>query len=307
MARLPNSSVLSLLLANQFPNLPLLTFLQTPASSVVSSNDGPSASFPLPFCSDCAGEGEHHQRNLYWQAETGLLTTTLCPKHGTWSIRLCPGCNGSQLILACDENHLVVRCLRCCWRPVARLRKQQASVRPSGSTQLLFCLQQDIISALRGQSPSGFWFGQISPAQFLSVVDDLYWLLRTPGLSATNCQDFSFTDIFSWTSPDPDSRTLFRRTRYWHFSAWDRSSRAELLIAVAATMLGRRAFGTLKRRPYYPATSVYYPWEWILPSLHKHHARDLLRRSTRWPSTLRASLLIAASTSRTVSTTRSFY
>src|ERR1700756_5185245 len=75
MARFPSSRLHNLLLPNQFPNLPLLTSLQIPTSSVISSNDGPSVSFPLPFCSDCAGEEEHHRRSLYWEAEDGLLTT----------------------------------------------------------------------------------------------------------------------------------------------------------------------------------------------------------------------------------------
>jgi Zn ribbon nucleic-acid-binding protein len=267
--------------------------LQIPSSSVISNNDGPSVSFPLPFCSDCAGEEEHHRRSLYWQAEAGLLTTTLCTKHGTWPRRTCPTCNCFQLALTWRENHLVVRCLECGWRPVARLRTQQAPTHPWGSTQLLFRLQQDVISALRDQAPSSFWFGPIPPVQFLGVVDDLYWLLRTPGLSATHRQGFTFTDIFSWTSSGPDPRTLFRRTRHWHFSSWDRSSKAELLTAVAATMLGRRAFVTLMRRPYYPAASAYYPWDWLFPSLHEQHAQDLLKRAARWPSTLRAQLLAA--------------
>src|SRR5260370_38927835 len=57
MARLPQSTVHRLLLPNQFPNLSLLSFLQVPKPSVVSSHGDPSDSTPLPCCSICAGEG----------------------------------------------------------------------------------------------------------------------------------------------------------------------------------------------------------------------------------------------------------
>lgn len=63
MARLPPSTLHGLLLPNQFPNLSLLSFLQTPEPSVVSRDEYPSESFPLPFCSDCAGEDTRPPRS----------------------------------------------------------------------------------------------------------------------------------------------------------------------------------------------------------------------------------------------------
>jgi len=296
MARLPQSTLRSLLLPNQFPNLPLLSFLQVPESPPIFSNEDPSESFPLPFCSECAGEEERPQRSLYWQAEIGLLTTILCPKHGTFFGRDCPGCNRGQLTLAWDQARLNVRCLRCSWRPVASLNRKPVSSCPSGLRQLLFRLQHDLTAALRGQPPSSFWCGEISAVQFLRVVEDLYWLLRTPGLSARCGQKFTFTDGFSWARLRSNSRTLFARISYWPFAAWDRSSRAEVLLAIAATMLGIRAFETLGSNPGYPVPSVSYPWDWILPCLKKPYAQELLNRAENWPTKLRLPVSIAAGT-----------
>jgi hypothetical protein len=161
-----------------------------------------------------------------------------------------------------------------------------------GSRQLLFRLQCDIVAALRDQAPSSFWCGPITAAQFLRVVDDLYWLLRTPGLSALGGKKFTFTEGFAWTSSYRDSRTLFNRTQYLPFSAWDILSRAELLVAIATTMLGNRAFGTLGRKPYYPEPTACYPWDWIMPSLRKTSAQELMRRVAKWPHAMRLPVTI---------------
>jgi hypothetical protein len=116
--------------------------------------------------------------------------------------------------------------------------------------------------------------------------------LRTPGLSALCGKKFTFTEGFSWTSSYRNSRTLFTRTQYWPFSAWDNFSRAELLVAIAATMLGNRAFGTLGRTPYYPEPTASYPWDWIIPSLHKTSAQELMRRVAKWPPAMRVPVTI---------------
>ena len=63
---------------------------------------------------------------------------------------------------------------------------------------------------------------------------------------------------------------------------------------MAATLLGSRAFQTLGRKPCFPAPSVCYPWDWILPSLDKTHAQDLLRRVANWPPTVRLPVSLAA-------------
>jgi TniQ len=292
MARLPASRVRSLLLPNQFPNLPSLSFLEVPAPEVLSHNEDSSASFPLTFCLRCASE--EGQQSLYWQAEEGLLTTVLCPKHGTCCERTCPRCRRLQLTLAWNEDRLVVRCQRCSWRPAARFKREKASPCPSGSRQVLFRLQQDIVAALRGEPPSDYWFGRVTAAQFLGVVDDLYWLLRTPGLSADHRQEFTFVDIFSWASHDPEPRIFFYRSGYWPFSAWSSSSRSELLLALAITMLGRRAFDILGCSPHYPGPSTYYPLDWIFPTLRRAHAQELRRRAARWPAIMRLPLLVAS-------------
>jgi hypothetical protein len=187
-----------------------------------------------------------------------------------------------------------VRCQRCSWRPAARFKREKASPCPSGSRQVLFRLQQDIVAALRGEPPSDYWFGRVTAAQFLGVVDDLYWLLRTPGLSADHRQEFTFVDIFSWASHDPEPRIFFYRSGYWPFSAWSSSSRSELLLALAITMLGRRAFDILGCSPHYPGPSTYYPLDWIFPTLRRAHAQELLRRAARWPAIMRLPLLVAS-------------
>ena len=294
MARLHQSTLHRLLLPNQFPNLFLLSFLQVPKPSAVFSYEYPSDSTPLSCCSICAGEGELAHRSLYWQAEAGLLTTVLCPLHGTYVGHYCPGCDRSQLTLAWNHTHLIVRCLRCDWRPVAPSKPEPVSSRPLGSLQLLFRLQCDIVTALRDQAPSSLWCGPITAVKFLHVVDDLYWLLRTPGLSAICGKRFTFTEGFSWTSYEPDSRTLFTRTQYWPFSAWDNYSRAELLVAMATTMLGNRAFEMLGRKPCYPEPTAWHPWDWIIPSLRKTHAQELMRRVAEWPLEMRLPVTIAS-------------
>jgi hypothetical protein len=292
MARLPQSALHRLLLPNQFPNLSLLSFLRVPKPSVVSRHEDPSDSISLPFCSDCAGEGEHTHRSLYWQVEAGLFTTLLCQRHGTPVGRYCPGCNRSPLTLAWNQTHPIVRCLRCDWRPVTPPKRKPVSSNPLGSRQLLFRLQCDIVAALRDQAPSSFWCGPISAVQFLRVVDDLYWLLRTPGLSALGGKKFTFTEGFSWANSYRDSRTLFNRTQYLPFSAWDILSRAELLVAIATTMLGTRAFETLGRKPYYPEPTACYPWDWIMPLMRKTRAQELMRRVAKWPPAMRLPVTI---------------
>jgi hypothetical protein len=290
MARVSRRALVELLLPNQFPNLSLLTFLQAPDPSVVSSDECPSTAFPLPFCIKCASEEELPGRSLHWQAVSGLLTTVVCPKHGTDFSHSCPGCDSRQLTLVWKETRLMIRCLRCAWRPRMSLHGEQPGTCSLGSQQLLFRLQHDIVAALRDQPPSNFWFGGIPASQFLAVVDDLFWLLRTPGLSARERREFTFFDAFSWTSHSPNPRALFYRIRYWHFSAWDRESRANVLIAMAATMLGRRVFEIFPCEHYYPPASYTAPWDWIFPALHKRYARELLSRAIKWPSTMRLRL-----------------
>jgi len=294
MARVPQYTLHRLLLPNQFPNLPLLSFLRVPDAANISGNEYTSESFPLPFCRECAGEEELPQRSLYWRAESGLLTTTLCPRHGAYFDDTCPGCNHSQLTLAWDHARLIVRCLRCSWRPVTHQKNNPVPSYPSGLRQLIFRLQCDLVAALRGHPPSCSWCGEISSVQFLRVIDDLFWLLRTPGLSAHCGQLFTFTDGFSWARRRSTSWTFFARIKYWPFSIWDRTSRAELLLAMATAMLGTRAFETLGRNPCFPAPTASYPWDWILPSLDKPFALELLSRAAHWPSRLRFPVSIAA-------------
>src|ERR1039458_2289845 len=287
MARLPQSALQSLLLPNQFPNLSLLTFLQIPKRPAVLGDENSSEYFPLPLCIDCAAEEEPCHRGLYWQAEAGLLTTLLCPRHGTQVGHSCPRCVRGQLTVIWNHACLIVRCLRCAWRPPRPPNGKLAPTDHSGPLHLLFRLQCDIAVTLRDQAPSHFWCGPITAVQFLRVVDDLYWLLRTPGISARAGKKFTFTQDFTWTSWYRPSRTLFTRTQHWPFSAWDSYSKAEVLVAIAATILGNRAFAMLGRRPYYLKPTAKYPWDWILPLLRKASAQEFMRRVTEWPPAMR--------------------
>jgi hypothetical protein len=126
-------------------------------------------------------------RGCHWSSTMRagwLLTTFLCPRHETQLDRACPACDRRQLTLAWNHPHLILRCLRCGWRPLTPPKREPASSYPLGSLHLLYRLQCDISAALRDRTPSNLWCGPVSAGQFLRVVDDLYWLLRTPGLSA---------------------------------------------------------------------------------------------------------------------------
>ncbi len=293
MSRLPQSALQSLLLPNQFPNLPLLTFLEIPKSPAALGDENSSEYFPPPLCIDCAAEEEPCHRGLYWQAEAGLLTTLLCPRHGTQVGYACPGCHRGQLTVIWNDACLIVRCLRCAWRPPPPPNSKLGSTNHLGPLQLIFRLQRDIAAALRDLAPSHFWCGPITAVHFLRVVDDLYWLLRTPGLSARAGKKFTFTQDFTWTSFYREPRTLFTRTQYWSFCAWDSYSRAEVLVAIAAAMLGTRAFITLGRRPYYLKPTANYPWDWILPQLREASAQEFIRRVAEWPLAMRMPVTIA--------------
>jgi Zn ribbon nucleic-acid-binding protein len=225
-----------------------------------------------------------------------LLTTLLCPRHGTQVGDSCPGCNRDQLTVVWNQDCMSVRCMRCDWHPLRTAKSNEIQIpsNPVGSLQLLFRLQCDIAAALRDQAPSSFWCGPISAVHFLRVVDDLYWLLRTPGLCARAGKNFTFTQDFTWTRPNRESRTLFTRTQHWPFGAWDNYSRAEVLVAIAATMLGTRAFGILGSMPHYPEPTAYYPWDWILPALHNLDAQEFMGRVSRWPIAMRLPVSTAA-------------
>jgi hypothetical protein len=191
------------------------------------------------------------------------------------------------------------------YRLLARFRQRPRS--SSGPWELLCHLQRDIVTALRGSPPSSFWLGTIPASQFLKVVDDLYWLLRKPGLSVIADPSSTFSDAFSWTNSLSSSRLLFHRTGHSAFSARHPDPKAELLLAIAATMLAERAFRVLKRLPYYPPLSRCYPFCWILRSLHTTHALRLRRMQATWPSTLQSRLRMAGQhRSATCSSTRSF-
>jgi hypothetical protein len=223
----------------------------------------------------------------------GLLTTLLCPRHGTQVGYACPGCHRGQLTVIWNDACLIVRCLRCAWRPPPPPNSKLDSTNHLGPLQLIFRLQRDIAAALRDLAPSHFWCGPITAVHFLRVVDDLYWLLRTPGLSARAGKKFTFTQDFTWTSFYREPRTLFTRTQYWSFCAWDSYSRAEVLVAIAAAMLGTRAFITLGRRPYYLKPTANYPWDWILPQLREASAQEFIRRVAEWPLAMRMPVTIA--------------
>jgi hypothetical protein len=68
MARLPGSTLISLLLPKQFPNLSLLTLSKAPQPSVVSGNDGPFTSFPVSFAAIALVKG-----NTIYAASIGSL------------------------------------------------------------------------------------------------------------------------------------------------------------------------------------------------------------------------------------------
>jgi hypothetical protein len=165
---------------------------------------------------------------------------------------------------------------------------------PLGQLQLLFRLQCDIVAALRDQVPSRLWCGPITAVGFLRVVDDLYWLLRTPGLSVSADKTFTFSRDFHGTTICPPSRSFFNRTQYLPFSAWDDYSRAEVLTAIAAAMLGTRAFETFMRKPDYPEPTAKYPWDSILPFLRKASAREFMMRVAEWPLAMRLPVTSAA-------------
>ena len=66
-----------------------------------------------------------------------------------------------------------------------------------------------------------------------------------------------------------------------------------MLVAIATTMLGTRAFGTLGRKPYYPEEpTACYPWDWIMPSMRKTSAQELMRRVAEWPLAMRLPVTI---------------
>ncbi len=292
-ARLHYSTLTNLLLPNQFPNFSQLRFLQVSDVPVPPHNERSSLSFPLPFCKSCAVEAERIPSGLCWEVGTGLPTTILCLQHGESSICARPECADTQLVFIWKETRPLLRCSQCCWRPTPVSKNEFDPAEPSGPRGLLCHLQRDIVAALRGSPPSNFWFGTIAAAQFLTVLDDLYWLLRTPGLSAIGDPSSTFSDAFFWISSLSNSRLLFHRTGYSPFSAWHPDPRAELLLAIAATMLGERSFVVLRRRPYYPPPSHCYPFCWMLRSLHTKHASRLQTMKASWPSTLRSRLCMA--------------
>lgn len=97
-------------------------------------------------------------------------------------------------------------------------------------------------------------------------------------------------------------QSLFARIKYWPYMAWDDGSRAELLLAVATIMLGIRSFEMFGSHPRFPAPTACYPWDWILSSLDKPYAAELLNRAANWPPRLRFPVLIAAGvTKRSIS------
>ncbi len=289
-ARLHYSTLFNLLLPNQFANFAQLSFLQAPELSGRSTNVGQEVVSALTFCRDCAGYAEHLPANFYWHAEAGLPTTILCLQHGSLAMRACPICADPQLNLRWEQSLSVVRCSQCCWRPTPLAKNNNEPDNPHGPWELLLHLQRDIVTALRGQPPSNFWFGAMPATQFLTVLNDLYWLLRTPGLSFTADPLSTFSDVFFWTRPLSNSKPLFHRNGHLPFSAWHADSRVDLLLALATTMLGRRAFATLMHRPSYPPASAYYPFCWIVQSLKPSHALQLWSMSFSWPPTLRSRL-----------------
>jgi hypothetical protein len=281
--RLHYSTLLNLLLPSQFTAFAQLSFLKLAEVSEPRIDDDEEVSFHPPFCQACAGDAEHALRDLYWKAETGLPTTTLCLQHHSFAMRICPECADTRLALRWEQNHSVVRCSRCCWRPAPLAKHNIASADPAGPWDLLCHLQRDIATALRGRTPSYFWFGEISPAQFLDLLNDLYWLLRTPGLSVLADPLCSFCDSFFWTSPLSSARLLFHRTGHSSFPTWHPDSRAELLLALTATMLGPRACATLKHQTFYPPVSDCYPFCWILRCMKTSHAHQLRDMASSWP------------------------
>jgi hypothetical protein len=121
------------------------------------------------------------------------------------------------------------------------------------------------------------------------------YFLRTPGLSARDSQNFAFTDAFSWINRRLVSRSLFSSTRQLHFSTWDSESKAKLLLAMAATMLGKRIFDIFTNEHHHcPPPSEAFPLDWIFPALHTTtNAQEFLRRTAKWPAPMRMRLDLA--------------
>lgn len=191
-----------------------------------------------PSCSACLQAYERHGVSPpYWKAEWALALLPRCPIHLSLLSSHCTHCFKGSLAILPDPTgkSTIVRCAQCSQAVHApsvaiELRHRRSRARLVASMELA------LLSAYRGADPDPRWVGSVDAETFLTVVQDLLWILLDGNFHAGY-------PLIGNIAPARDSEVDALDRRLWYRPLGQLSPRhRDIVVAsLAVALLGQRA------------------------------------------------------------------
>ncbi len=245
--------------------------------------DHTCSKIPIPSCYLCFWEYERDGTTPYWKTEWTLALVTRCSKHLVCLSEYCCHCLRGQLSMVAHpkQSGLVVRCTFC-------YKASASHARPDGAAsrmRLIASIGQSLILACRGLDPDPMWLGPVDAATFLSVVDDLIWILVDGDLD----NGLPLIDQYAPVT-NAEAARLGRTPRYLPVSYLAARHREIIIAAVAVALLGSRLteqFDLETRLPVPIDQLDAYPFSSVLRWSMRDKSSEIAERVGRWPPILK--------------------
>jgi hypothetical protein len=279
---IPDDKLAKIDLRAQLPNAPASFFL--PVEKMPPNCYNHSA-IPIAYCHACFSEHEREGTTPFWKAEWAMAHVTRCPNHivGLWAY--CHHCLCGRLSVVAHAKHggLVARCTSCYGAPVAS--SLEDSKKTSSRERLVASMAQALVQACRGMDPDPIWLGRINATTFLSVVEDMTWILMEASFDGgfpliNRCAPAPYYELAGIGLPF--STGPFNLLSFHH--------REMVVAAIAAAFLGARIAEqvNLETSFHMPGGELdAYPFSSIRQFSKDDSRREIVERIRKWPAVLK--------------------
>ena len=245
--------------------------------------DHKRSTIPIPSCYLCFWDHERNGTTPYWKTEWTLALVTRCSKHLVYLSEYCCHCSRGQLSVVAHPKHsgLIVRCTFCYKASASHPQPDSAATR----TRLIASIGQSLVLACQGLDPDPMWLGPVDGATFLSVVDDLVWILVDGDLDGG-------LPLIDQCAPitDGEGSRIGRTPRYLPVSYLTTHRREIIIAAVAVALLGSRLTEQFDLGPRLPVPEDQldaYPFSLVLWWSMRDNRSEIEGRVGRWPPVLK--------------------